>query len=444
MAASTADAPSPSDLDWSDADLGVMDALKRAEDEYGQALADFKAGDDERARAHVRSAFSELAETVAEDGLAEGLRPDFLSIAEKVRAFDGTDDPVDTPTDLDADPAQLASVSTASVPSVDGHKNGAIEIDPDNETVKRFLALYTEKPARRKAVEEALSRSELYKPMMTAALRKARLPEELFWLVMAESEFKAKAVSRASAAGLWQFMPGTARHYGLEVSYWVDERFDPQKSTLAAVRYLRDLKDWFGTWPLALAAYNRGEGGVGRDLQFTRSTDFSQLAGRGALPAETQSYVPKFMACVLLGEHPERYGLHPAPAAPDPYDVARVDRDLDLGVAAKAAGTDEDTIKRLNPELRAWCTPKGRSFDLRIPKGTHDRFLAALAKVRDWNPGPQLVLHKVRRGEYLGRIAKKYHTTVRVILRHNNIRNPRRLRPGMVLRIPPGRGFSGR
>ncbi|MBI5596784.1 MAG: transglycosylase SLT domain-containing protein [Elusimicrobia bacterium] len=440
--AAAAQAPGdPNSVD--DAESGVLSQLKRAERSYGEALADFRSEREEEARAHLRRAFLELSDSLTDESLVNDARADFLAIVEKVRTFDGAAAPPEEerPTGLDADPAALAAVSPAA-PVVGRDERHAIRIDSDNETVQRYIALYTGKESRRRAVEEALGRAELYKPMMTAALRKAGLPEELFWLVMTESEFKMKAVSGAGAAGLWQFIPGSARNYGLEVSYWVDERFNPEKATQAALRYLKDLKVWVGDWHLALAAYNRGENGVGRDLQWTRSTDFAQLAGRGALPNETQAYVPKFMACVLIGEHPERYGLKPASEAPEPFDTVRVERDLDLSVAAKCAGTTEEVLRRLNPELRAWCTPKGRPYSLKVPAGSRESFLAALAEVKDWNPGPQVVVHRVQRGEYLGKIAKRYRTTVRAIMNHNSqIKNARSLRPGMVLRIPPGKGF---
>lgn len=425
-----------------DSELAAVEELRRAELSYGEALADFKAGKREAAREHLKAAFAALAAGVEDDALAQSLRVEFLSALEKVRSYEGAPDPAETPADLDADAAQLAEVAPAAVPDEVRRERHGVPVDPDDETVKRFIALYTGKEPRRRAVEEALGRAERYKPMMTAALRKAGLPEELFWLVMAESEFKMKAVSWAGAGGLWQFMPATARKYGLEVGFWVDERYDPEKATGAAIRYLKDLHEWFGDWHLALAAYNRGENGVMRDMAFTRSTEFGELAGRGALPNETSNYVPKFMACVLLGEHPERYGLKPVPQPAEPFEFARVERDLDLGVAAKAAGTDEETLKRLNPELRSWCTPKGRAYNLRIPAGSKDRFFAALAEVKDWNPGPQAVLHRVQKGEYLGKIAKRYRTTVHAILRHNPNTNPRALRPGQVLRIPPGKGFK--
>ncbi|MDE2314652.1 MAG: transglycosylase SLT domain-containing protein, partial [Elusimicrobia bacterium] len=307
-----------------------------------------------------------------------------------------------------------------------------------NPIVQRFIQIYTQR--RPRSVEEALSRSGLYRDMILKALKKKGLPPQLLYLVMTESEFKYDALSRSGAAGLWQFMPGTARKYGLKVTYWNDERYLPEKETQAAVNYLYDLYQWFGDWDLALAAYNRGAGGLGQDMLESRSLSFSTLSHRDALPMQTHFYVPKFEACVLIGENPAKYGLHPHYETPEAYDTAVLPRALDLDIAARCAGTTMAVIRRLNPELRAWCTPKDApNFALRIPWGTKDAFEAALAKVKDWNPGPTLIRYRVRPGDFLGRIARLHHTTVRSIIETNKIRHPRLIRPGMVLLIRPGR-----
>ncbi|MCX5788672.1 MAG: LysM peptidoglycan-binding domain-containing protein [Elusimicrobia bacterium] len=146
------------------------------------------------------------------------------------------------------------------------------------------------------------------------------------------------------------------------------------------------------------------------------------------------------MACVLIGEHPDRYGLRPKYESPKAFDVVPLPKVLDLGIAARCAGVAAEVIHQFNPGLRAWCTPKDRpGFELRIPKGARETFLANLEKVEDWNPGPTLVRYKVKRGDTLGRIAVQNHTTVRALLEINKLRSPRLLRPGMTLRIRPGR-----
>ncbi len=398
---------------------------------FDEAVRRMQDGDAEGGRAKLKAAFDSMADGVDDDELADSLRGDFYDMVERVHDWPDAQAAGESATGLDV------SIGTAPV------RMQGIVLEPSNPVVQKFIDTYAQR--RPQTVEEALARSGLYKDMIMAELKKRGLPPDLFYLVMAESEYKYDAVSHAGAAGLWQLMPGTARKYGLEVSYWVDERFDPVKSTRAAVHYLADLYQWFGDWNLALAAYNRGEGGIGRDLRFSRSTDFGALSGRGAVPNETRFYVPKFMACALIGKDPAKYGLHPRYETPAPIAAVPLARDLDLGIAAKCAQTTVAVLRALNPELRAWCTPKGRpGFLLRLPEAAKAAFLANLAQVKDWDPGPMLVRYRVRRGDYLGRIARRYRTTVRAVMQLNKLRSSRRLRPGMILRLRPGRGWRER
>ena len=407
--------------------------LKQAEADYADGVRLLKEGKQEAGRAKLKKAFDVVVANLEEDTLPAALHADFASMLDKIRNSEGPEEDGEDVSDLDVPDSDLtAATATAAA------KISAIAIDGDNPIARRFIQVYSKD--RPKTVEEALARSGRYKAMISTALKEHGLPRELFYLVMAESEYKPNALSRSGAAGLWQFMPGTARKYGLEVSYWLDERYDPERATAAAVRYLADLYRWFGDWNLAIAAYNRGEGGLGRDMEFSRSVDFNRLAGRHALPDETHHYVPKFMACVLIGEHPERYGLHPKYEHADAFERVPLPRALDLGVAARCAGVSEDVVHRLNPGLRAWCTPQDRpGFELRIPKGTREAFLSNLARAEDWNPGPTMVRYKVRRGDTLGKIAALHHTTVRALLEVNKLRSPRLLRPGKTLLIRPGR-----
>jgi len=426
--------------DFEDAEEQLLARLLEAERSYEEAVLLFRSDQPANARAAMTRAFTVVAEALEEEDLATELRADFMSMLEKVRTWEGGEPGSERPASLDVPPDELKQAPVPSIPAPPRGERHAIPIDPEDPLAKKFIHLYTKN--RKSSVEEALARSGRYREMMVSALRTANLPEELFYLVMTESEYKQKALSRSGAAGLWQFMPYTARNYGLEVSYWVDERYHPEKATQAAIRYLSDLYRWFGDWHLALAAYNRGENGIGRDLKFSRSTDFDTLSKRGALPKQTSNYVPKFMACVRIGEDPEGHGLEPVYETALEFDVVKLERDLDLGIAAKCAGTTEENIRDLNPHIRAWCTPKNRKdFPLRIPKGSKDRFLQALAEVKDWNPGPQLIKYKIRSGDYLGKIARRYQTSVKSIARLNAIRNPRLIRPGMVLKIKPGKAF---
>lgn len=416
-----ADSPSMAALAVS-SDAADMDDAERR---YAEAVRRFEAGDPEGGRAELKQAFDAVIENLDDDALPASLHAEFTAMLDKIRGWRSPQEEGEAALGLDV------SLDTGAA------RMAALALDEDNPVVQKFIEIYAK--GRPRTVEEALARSGRYRDMILGELKTKGLPAELLYLVMAESEYKYGAVSRSGAAGLWQFMPQTARKYGLEVSYWIDERFDPEKSTRAAARYLSDLYRWFGDWGLAIAAYNRGEGGLGRDMQSSRSADFDSLSGRKALPAETHQYVPKFTACALIGSDPAKYGLHPRYEKPEEYDTVSLPRDLDLGVAARCAGATETELRRLNPQLRAWCTPKNRpGFMLRLPQGATSLFAANLARTADWNPGPTMVRYRVRRGDSLSRIARLNRTTTRSILQTNKIQKARLIRPGMVLLIRPG------
>ncbi|MCR4295370.1 MAG: transglycosylase SLT domain-containing protein, partial [Elusimicrobia bacterium] len=393
-----------------------------------------------RGREMLARSFAALAASIEDARLAAELRTDVVGIVDKIRSWDPSPAGAEEPGELDASAEVLAAEPPSPLP-VGAAASSSIALDADNELTRKYIHLYT--ATRKRGVEETLARSGRYRELIERELEKAGLPRELFYLVMTESEYKLFARSHSGAAGLWQFMPFTARKYGLEVSFWIDERYDPEKATGAAIRYLSDLHRWFGDWHLAMAAYNRGENGLGRDLIATRSMDFATTSRRGAMPNETRHYVPKFMACAFIGMDPGKYGLEPRYEEPLAYDEVALERDLSLEVAAKAAGVGLEAIQRLNPQVRNWATPPKRpGFLFRVPKGSKDSFLASLAGVADWNPGPSLVRYTIRKGDVLGKIANRHRTTVKAITALNNIRNPRLLRPGMVLKLKPGRGYQ--
>ncbi len=382
-----------------------LDGVSQAKADYQEGLADFKSGQDSAGREKMADAFSIVISRFHDPMLPKVLAPDFDDMLKKIRV---------------------------SITSATEH----IAINPNDPKVQQMIQLYLRRP---KATEAALSKSGMYRDMMMSALKKKGLPPELFYLVMAESEFKDNALSRSGAAGLWQFMPGTAVKYGLKVTYWEDERYEPEKETMAAIHYLSDLHRWFGDWALALAAYNRGEGGLGYEMKMSRSLNFGSLSSRGALPTQTNFYVPKFEACVLIGKNPEKYGFHPHYASPEPYDTVTLPHALDLGIAARCAETTESALRQLNPELRAWCTPEHKAgFALNLPKGEAKNFETALAQVKDWNPGPTMLRYRIRRGDILGKIARRYHTTISSLIKINHIRSVRTLKPGRIILIQPG------
>lgn len=288
-----------------------------------------------------------------------------------------------------------------------------------------------------------LARSGRYIPMMRQVLEKQGLPLDLVYLSMIESGFSSYAYSFAKAAGLWQFVVGTSRRYGLVTDFWVDERRDPAKSTAAAARYLRDLRERFhGDWYLAWAGYNAGEGRVVRAIRREGTRDFWRMMGKGrTLRAETRHYVPKLIAAALIAKHPERFGFHIDYEQPPEVEEALVPDATDLHVIAQAAGITFEQIHDLNPELRRFCTPPG-GFRLRLPKGARDTFVANYQKL-DARDRLSFVEHRMEKGEPLNKIARAYGVSESAILRTNGVKSYRQLKPGRMLVIPMASASRG-
>lgn len=309
-----------------------------------------------------------------------------------------------------------------------------------NREVEYFLDRFT--GSRRSVVGLWLNRSARYVGMIREVMRKHGLPEELAFTAMVESGFNPIAVSPAGAKGLWQFMASTARRYGLRVDRWVDERLDPEKSTLAAAGYLRDLYTQFGSWALAQAAYNAGEVTVARAIRATGSTDFWTLARTRFLRRETKEFVPQIHAVTMIGREPDRYGFEVAEPAPTAVDSVTVPPSTDLRRISTAAGISAEMLRALNPTLVRGVTPPGAVWELKIPAGTRTGVLASLlappkvarAKGAVRAAGSTHV-HVVRPYDTVGSIAKRYGVTVEDVLRWNRLERQDRLRPGDRLRV---------
>ena len=225
--------------------------------------------------------------------------------------------------------------------------------------------------------DDALLRGAKYVPTMADILVREGLPAELAYLPLIESGYRPQAVSRAGAAGPWQFIPETGKRYGLRIDSMVDERRDPIKSTQAAVQYLKDLHEMFGDWELSLAAYNSGEYRVARILANTDAGDFWDMRERGYLPSETAEYVPRFLAAVRIASAPQRYGFAQPAHVPFRFETVQVDRQVSLQTAAGFCGVPTSELAELNPALRRGVTPSG--YALRVPTGKAAPLRAALA-----------------------------------------------------------------
>ncbi len=289
-------------------------------------------------------------------------------------------------------------------------------------------------------------RSGKYHAYIVAELEKNGLPQELAWLPLIESGFKAKALSKARALGLWQFIPSTGYKFGLNRDTYIDERLDFEKATAAAIAYLKELHQIFGDWATVLAAYNCGEGRVLRVIRSQNVNyldDFWDLYQR--LPRETARYVPRFLATLHILKDPARYGINlPHPDAPLSFETATVNRQVSLKQIAIRLGVSESDLKDLNPELRYNVLPAAQ-YRLRIPPGTSGQLLAAITDIPiAAPPGPAYALHRVRRGESLSTIARRYRTTVGKIMQANNLRKSNYIVAGNTLKIPSRGGVTPR
>lgn len=293
----------------------------------------------------------------------------------------------------------------------------------------------------RKHFERYLSRSGRYVGMMQEILRKNGLPKDLIYVALIESGFNNNAYSRAAAVGPWQFIRGTGSRYGLEISGWVDDRRHPVKSTWAAAAYLRDLYEEFGDWYLAMAGYNAGEGRIRNAIAGSGSKDFWVIADSNEryLRAETRDYVPKFIAAAIMAKVPESFGFKSVDyQEPLEYDDASVNTQTDLQVIAECAGVSTGEIADLNPHLVRGATPPGaRNYTVHLPKGTVQKFEVAYAKVPE-NERVKFVYHKVRRGDTVARIAKRYGVSRSALISANNINPHHKLKSGATLVIPRG------
>ncbi|MBI4041517.1 MAG: transglycosylase SLT domain-containing protein [Deltaproteobacteria bacterium] len=304
-----------------------------------------------------------------------------------------------------------------------------------NQEVDNFIRYFQKQ--HRKHFVRWLSRSSRYIPVMKEILSEHGLPTDLVYLAMIESGFNHQAQSWAHAVGPWQFIRGTAKRYGLKTNWWIDERRDPIKSTVAAAQYLRDLYDMFDSWFLAAAGYNAGENKIKRAIQRHKTQDFWEMTRYRYLKRETKQYIPKLIATVLIAKNPEKYGFIDVEYKdPWAFDLVVVNRPVDLRKAASALDVSFEDLKYLNPELQRWCTPPDvEEYTLRIPEGKKETFLTHYDAIV---PKEKTIfhVHKITSGDTLYRIARKYGTNIDPIMELNKIKSARLLRPGNYLIIP--------
>jgi membrane-bound lytic murein transglycosylase D len=263
-----------------------------------------------------------------------------------------------------------------------------------NKQVRAYLVYFSTE--RKAVITRYLSRSTRYLPMIKEVFQEAGLPEDLAYLAMIESGFNNRAYSPAAACGMWQFIKGTGLRYGLAIDSYVDERRDPEKATRAAAKYLLDLYKQFGSWYLAAASYNCGEGRVQRELNQSNHKNFWELSANMCLPTETKNYVPQMIAATIIAKNPEKFGFKNVPYLPPvKYDKVPVTETTSLTAAAVAVNVPPDEVADLNPELlRGITPPDAQSYTLNLPPSSKEKFLKNITIARIEHPA--VASHPIR------------------------------------------------
>jgi membrane-bound lytic murein transglycosylase D len=404
----------------------------------------------QQARAEFDRAIDVLLESPYGARTDVRLREHFDRLVDRINAYevtaleqgDGFAEKKYEPASID----ELLMIATFPKPAADAATTEAVKADlaatehdvpiPQNARVLSYVELFQGR--LRDYIQESLTRGTKYLPMIQAVFRAEGLPLDLAYIPIIESGFKTNALSKASAKGPWQFMRATAVEQGLKHNWYVDERSDPEKATVAAAKYLKTLHRLFdGDWHLVLAAYNGGLGRVQRALKRSGRDDFWDLSTSSRyLPRETREYVPLILAAIIVARNPAQYGFDITAEEPIAYDKVTVPRAIDLRRVAEWTGSSIDDIQSLNPELRRWTTPvKDASYELKLPVGTAESFTRRLAEA----PADELVSLKwytVRKGESLATIARKLRVKRVDLAEANNLSVRSKVRTGQALVIP--------
>lgn len=405
--------------------------IAAAEKEYQDGQANYTAGHLDAAKQNFDRAFNDLTQGPVSIKDDDRLQTEFDKIVEgtnklelqALKQGDGF-------TEQKSEPAPIDEANEVTFP-VDPKIKAAAEAELKethfdlpltmNDYVASYINFYANSPRGHATVEHALSRAGRYRDMIQRVLREEGVPQDLIYLAQAESGFHPLAVSRAGARGMWQFMASRASAYDLTRNWWIDDRQDPEKSTRAAARHLKDLYGQFGDWYLAMAAYNSGPGNVQQAVQRTGFADFWELYKRNVLPKETKNYVPIILAMAIIAKNPKQYGLDDISLdAPVPVDKVSIEYPVDLRLVAECVDISVDQLQDLNPSLLRMTTPKEGAFELNLPAGSKDKYLEAIAAI----PTEKRVwwrYHKVTSGETLASIAKEYKTTSAAITEVNGL-----------------------
>ena len=424
----------------------VADLIARAEKEYQAGLANNEAGKTEEAKQNFDNALNALLSSNLDIRSDERLQNEFDRVVAGVNRLypGGTAD--SEAAEQKSEPAPIDETNGIT-PSADASTKAKAEAEIKHtrsdlplmmtDQVAGYITYFSNRG--RGTFERAFARSGRYHDMIAATLKEEGVPQDLIYLAQAESGFHPLAVSRVGARGIWQFMASRGRGYGLYHNMWVDDRQDPEKSTRAAARHLKDLYNQFGDWYLAMAAYNSGPGTVQAAVKRTGHADFWELYRRNVLPKETRNYVPIILAVTIMAKNPSQYGLDEVVMEkPSDYDTITINHPVDLRLVAECVGSTSSELQDLNPSLLRMTTPRDGKFELHLPAGTKEQYETAIASIP-----PDMRLwwryHTVHPGDTLASLARNYHTTAKSISEANHLEGTE-LDPDAKLVIPVAPG----
>src|SRR3989475_867440 len=428
----------------------VADIVAQVEKEYQAGRDNYKAGHLDAAKQNFDRAFNLLLGSTLDVYSDERVQQELDRILEGVNSEDMQAlQEGDGFTEQKAEPAPIDEANGVTFP-VDPKIKAQAEVEV--QATRSDLPLMLTDPVAgyinyfstrgRGTLEHALIRGGRYQDMIQKILRQEGVPQELIYLAQAESGFHPLAVSRVGARGMWQFMGSRARGYGLQRSWWVDERQDPEKATHAAARHLKDLYNQFGDWYLAMAAYNSGPGTVQSAVRRTGYADFWELYRRNVLPKETRNYVPIIVAVTIMTKNPSQYGLDKVVTdKPVPYDKMKINYSVDLRLVAGCVDASPETLQDLNPSLLRLTTPKDPDFELHLPAGTKEKYASAIAAVpRDMRVWWRY--HNVGPNDSLESISRVYRTPAKAIAQANSLDGDDKLQSAskiIIIPIAPGK-----
>lgn len=429
----------------------VAELVKTSEEHFNKGRQQFDLGHLDQAKVEFNRSLGVLLESSYGARADSRLRQHFDRLVDRISALemaalaegDGFTEKKYEPASID----ELLAMTTFERPAPPGPElQQTVQDDlkstdhdipiPFNQRVLSYVDLFQGR--LRDYLQDGIERGAKYLPMIQSVFRAEGLPLDLAYVPLIESAFKPNALSRAKAKGVWQFMKGTALENGLHHDWYIDERSDPEKATVAAAKYLKTLVNLFGgDWHLALASYNGGPGRVQRALKRSGLGDFWRMSSTTRyLPRETREYVPMILAAIIIAKNPLQYGFQVPVAEPVAYDKVEMPRAIDLRRVAEWTGASIDEIQALNPELRRWTTPvKYPNYSLKVPLGTAEVLRAKLAQASASDLA-SFKWHTVRKGESLATVARKLRVRRVDLAEANNLSVRSRIRAGQALIIP--------